>query len=138
MNDGRRPKPLLACAPPSAIGMSAMRVMTTNCNPISPPVLLVTDLFHPVDNLTVELFLNSDVRHGCGRHGPMPVLLAGRDPDHITGPDLLDRSAFALDPAAPSRDDKSLTEWMRMPCSARARLESYAGTLNECRIGCLK
>ena len=25
-----------------------------------------------------------------------------------------------------------------MPRSPRARLESYAGTLNECRIGCLK
>src|SRR5262250_2888093 len=102
------------------------------------PVLLVTDLFHPVDNLTFELFLNGDVRHGRGRHGPMPVLLAGREPDHITGPDLLDRSAFALDPAAASRDDESLTEWMRMPCRPCARFESYAGTLNECRIWRLK
>ena len=68
----------------------------------------------------------------------MPVLLAGREPDHITGPDLLDRSAFALNPAAASRDDESLTEWMRMPCSPRAGLESYAGTLNERRIGRLK
>jgi len=41
-------------------------------------------------------------------------------------------------PAAPSRDDESLTEWMRMPCSPRAGLESYAGTLNEPRIACLK
>ena len=51
---------------------------------------------------------------------------------------LLDRSTFALGPAAPSRDDESLTEWMRMPCSPRAGLESYAGTLNERRIVCLK
>ena len=101
-------------------------------------VLLVTDLFHPVDNLAVELFLNGDVRHGRGWRGPMPVLLAGREPDHITGPDLFDRSAFALDASAASRNDESLTEWMRMPCSPRTRLESYAGTLNECRIGCLK
>jgi len=101
-------------------------------------VLLVTDLFHPVDNLAVELFLNGDVRHGRGWRGPMPVLLAGREPDHITGPDLFDRSAFVLDPSAASRNDESLTEWMRMPCSPRTRLESYAGTLNECRIGCLK
>jgi len=105
---------------------------------ISLPVLLVADLFHPVDNLTVELFLNGDVHHGRGRCGSMPVLLAGLEPDHITGPDLLDRSALALDPAAASRDDESLTEWMGMPCSPRARLKSYAGTLNECRIGCLK
>src|SRR5712692_8193543 len=103
-----------------------------------PAILLVADLFHPVDNFPVELFLNGDVRHGRGRRSPMPVLLAGREPDHITGPDLLDRPAFALNPAAASRDDESLTEWMRVPCSPRARLEGYAGTLNKCRIGCLK
>ena len=44
----------------------------------------------------------------------------------------------ALSPAAASRDDESLAERMRMPCSPRARLEGYAGTLNKCRIGCLK
>ena len=102
------------------------------------PVLFVADLFHPVDNFPVELFLNGDVRHCRGRRSPMPVLLAGREPDHIAGPDLLDGSAFALNPAAASRDDESLTEGMRMPCGPRPRLERYAGTLNKCRIGCLK
>ncbi len=68
----------------------------------------------------------------------MPVLLAGREPDHITRPDVLDRSAFALDPATASRDDESLTPRMRVPRSSRARLESYAGTLNQCRIRRLK
>src|SRR5271167_794668 len=85
--------------------------------PRSPAILLVGDLFHPVHNLTVELFLNGDVRHGRDRRSPMPVLLAGREPHHITRPDLLDRSAFALDPTAASRDDEGLTERMRMPCS---------------------
>jgi hypothetical protein len=66
------------------------------------------------------------------------MLLSGRDPNHITGPDLLDRAAFALSPATASRDDESLTKRMRVPCSPRARLERYAGTLNERRIGCLK
>src|SRR5580765_5662998 len=78
------------------------------------------------------------MRHGRSRGSPMPVLLAGREPDHIAGSDLLDRSPFTLSPAAPSRDDESLTERMRMPCSTRARLEGYAGTLNTCRIGRLK
>ena len=41
------------------------------------PVLFVTNLFHPVNGLAVELFLNGDVRHGCGRRGAVPVLLAG-------------------------------------------------------------
>ena len=68
----------------------------------------------------------------------MPMLLAGREPDHITKPDLLDRSVFALSPAAATRDDESLTKRMRVPRSPRARLERYAGTLNKRRIGCLK
>jgi hypothetical protein len=63
-------------------------------------ILFVADLFHPVDNLTVELFLNGDVRHGRSWCGSVPVFLAEREPDHITRPDLLDRSAFALDPTA--------------------------------------
>ena len=52
--------------------------------------------------------------------------------------DLLDRAAFALNPAASGSDDESLTERMRMPCGPRARFEGYAGTLYKCRIGCLK
>ena len=66
------------------------------------------------------------------------MLLSGRDPNHITGPDLLDRAAFALSPATASRDDESLTKRMRVPCSPRAWLERYAGALNKRRIGCLK
>ena len=85
--------------------------------------MFVADLFHPVDNLTVELFLNSDVRNGRGGRSPMPVLLAGREPDHITGPDLFDKSALALNPAAPGAHDQSLTERVRMPCAPRAGLE---------------
>jgi len=68
----------------------------------------------------------------------MPVLLTGRKPDHITRADFLDRPAPTLCPAATGRDDKSLAKRMRMPCSPRARLESYAGALNKCRIGRLK
>ena len=99
-------------------------------DPQSGLVLFVADLFHPVDDLAVELFLNGDVRHGRGRRGAMPVLLAGREPDHIAGPDLLDRSALALSPAAAGRHDQGLTERMRMPCGPRARLEGDAGALN--------
>ena len=63
-------------------------------------VLLVADLFHPVDNLAVEFFLNGDVGHGRGGRGPMPVLLAGREPDHVTRTDFLNRAAPSLRPAA--------------------------------------
>ena len=64
----------------------------------------------------------------------MPVLLAGREPDHIAGADFLDRSALALRPAAAGGDDQRLAERVRMPCGAGARLErdaraAYAGRL---------
>jgi hypothetical protein len=101
-------------------------------------VLFVADLFQPVDNLPLQLFLNGDVRHGRSWRGSMPVLLVRREPDHITGPDLLDRAAPPLRAAKSSRDNERLTERMRMPCSPRARLEGYAGTLNKCRVRCLK
>ncbi len=96
--------------------------------------MFVADVLHPIDNLPIELFLNSDVRHGCGWRSPMPVLLARREPDHIAGMDFLDSSTLALNPAAARRDDESLTERMCMPCGPRARLEGYAGALNKCRI----
>ena len=73
-----------------------------------------------------------------GWRGAVPVLLAGREPDDVSGPDFLDWAAPSLCQAGAGRDDESLTERMRVPCSARARLERYAGTLNKRRIGCLK
>ena len=100
--------------------------------------MFVADLFHPVDNFTVELFLNGDVRHGDGRRSSMPVLLAGREPNHVTGMDFLDRASPALCPAAAGRDNESLAERMRMPCRPRTRLKRYAGTLNKCGIRGLK
>ena len=69
--------------------------------PRSAPVLLVAHLLHPVHNLAVERFLHGDMRHCRGRRRAVPVLLAGRKPDHIAGPDLLDRTAPR---AAPSRN----------------------------------
>ena len=66
------------------------------------------------------------------------MLLAGREQDHITGPDLLDGVALALNPAAARRDDERLAKRMSVPCCPRAGLESYAGTLNKGRVGSLK
>src|SRR5579864_3209926 len=93
------------------------------------PILFVADPFHPIDHLAVLLFLNGHVCHRRRRRSPMPVLLAGREPDHIARADFLDQSAPTLCPAAASRNDENLTQRMRVPCSPRARLESYAGTL---------
>src|SRR5579864_2937207 len=102
--------------------------------PKSGLVLFIADLFHPVDNFTVELFLNGDVRHARSSCRPVPVFLTGRKPDHITRSDFLYRPAPMLRPATASRDDEGLTERMRMPCSPRTRLESDASALHKCWI----
>src|SRR3954466_16054495 len=74
------------------------------------PILLIANLLHPVNDLAVELFLNGYVRHGRGWRRTMPVLLAWREPDHITWPDFFNRIAFALHPAAARRDNERLTK----------------------------
>jgi hypothetical protein len=89
-------------------------------------VLFVADLFHPVDDLAVELFLNGNMRHGRGRRGTMPMLLAWREPDHIAGMDLLNGTALALHPPATGRDNQGLAERMGMPRCSSTRLERDA------------
>src|SRR4051812_36208549 len=69
-------------------------------------VLFVAHVLQPVDDLAVELLLDGDMRHGRGRRGTVPMLLARWEPDHIAGMDLLDRAALPLDPAATGRDDE--------------------------------
>ena len=58
---------------------------------------------------------------------PVPVLLAGSEPDHVAGMDLLYRAALALGPAAAGRDDQRLAERMRVPGGAGAGLEGHDG-----------
>ena len=96
-------------------------------------VLLVGDVLHPIDHLAVLLLLNGDVRHARRRRRAMPVLLAGRKPDYITGTDLLDRPAPALNPSTASGHNESLAERMRVPCSSCTWLKRNAGTLNQRR-----
>jgi hypothetical protein len=55
------------------------------------------------------------------------MLFAGREPDHVTRADFLDRPALALCPATAGEDNQSLPEWMRVPGGAGARLEGDAG-----------
>src|ERR1043166_429906 len=101
-------------------------------------VLLVTNVLHPVNNRAVLLFLDGDVRHGRCRRGSVPIFFAGRKPNPTAEPNLVNRTAPALGPAAAGRDDESLTQRMHMPSRPRSRLKSPAGALNECRIGRLK
>src|SRR5947208_16742410 len=94
-------------------------------------VLCLTHLLHPVDDLAVvERFLNGDVRHSARWHCAVPMFFVRREPDHVARPDFFDRSAFALRPSQTGCDDQRLTEWMRMPGSARTRLERDACTTN--------
>ena len=95
-------------------------------------------MFQPLNDLAVELLLNSNVGHArCGRSA-VPMLFAGREPDDITGPDLLDRATFALSPAKARRNDQSLPERMSVSCCSCAWLECYAGGLDKSRIRRLK
>jgi hypothetical protein len=84
-------------------------------------VLRIADLFHPIDGLAIQGFLNGDMRHRRRRRRSMPVFLTRRKPDHVAWIDFLDEATFALRPSAAGRNDNGLTEWMRMPRSAGSR-----------------
>src|SRR5205085_10986578 len=106
----------------------AARCVTAGARASSLAVLLVADLLHPVYRLAVQLLLDGDVRHRRGRRRPVPVLLARRKPDHVTGPDFLDWPAPALRPTAAGRHDQGLAERVRVPRGSGTRLKGDAGT----------
>ena len=108
------------------------------CGLISPAVLVVTDLFHPLDELSVELFLDCAVCHGGGWLSTMPMLFARREPDHVSGMDLFNGTALAPRPTATGRNDQGLTQRMSMPCGASPGFERDTGTGNACRSACLE
>src|ERR1700722_14770058 len=98
------------------MGSPASRsVASTSLSPDSPSVLFVADVLHPIHRLAVQPFLNGDVRHGRRRRSPVPVLLSRREPDPISGVNLLDRAALPLHPSAAGRHNKRLPEGMGMP-----------------------
>ena len=92
-------------------------------------------MFHPVDSLAIELFLNGDVAHSRDFGGAVPVLFTGRKPDHIARPDFLNGPAPTLRPTATCRNDQRLTERVRMPCGAGTRLEGDTGSNSTRRSG---
>src|SRR5436305_323128 len=97
-------------------------------------VLLVADVLHPVHDLAIFLFLNGDMRHASVRGRAVPVLFARGEPDYITGTNLLDLPAPALNPSKAGGYDQSLAERMSVPRSSCTRLEGNAGTLNKTRV----
>src|SRR6266704_3823342 len=90
-------------------------------------VLVVANLFHPVGAPAVELFDDGDVRHGRGGRGAVPMLLAGRNPDHVARPYFFQRTAPALYLPAAGRHDQGLAQWVGVPCRPGAGLEGDAG-----------
>src|SRR2546427_5543317 len=110
-------------------------VMTMTFPSMLLPILFVADFLHPVDGLAVEPFLNGDVRHGGRWRGAVPMLLARRERDHVTRPNLLDRASPALGAAATCRHDQRLAQRVRVPCPPSARLERHARADDPCRIG---
>src|SRR5207253_5568422 len=59
-------------------------------------ILFVTYLFHPVNHLTIKLFLRGNVRHTSSGSRTMPMLFAWQKPNNITRMNFLNRSAFTL------------------------------------------
>src|SRR5438093_3480363 len=78
-------------------------------------ILVVADLFHPLDALAIELLLHRDVRQCRCRRGAVPVLLACREPHHIAWLDLRNRVTPPLHATEPRRHDQRLSEWVCMP-----------------------
>src|SRR6266704_772650 len=83
-------------------------------------VLFVADLLHPVDDLTVEFFLDGNMGHRSSRRRAMPMLFARRARDHIAGPDDLDRAAPALNQPAAGSHNQCLAKRVRVPCAPGA------------------
>src|SRR5918996_2433043 len=50
-------------------------------------VLFITDLFHPIDDLAVDMFLDGDMGHGRRRRRAVPVLDGRRNPDDVARAD---------------------------------------------------
>src|SRR5437764_10616756 len=99
----------------SSIDLPRVGDLASERRPAGALILLVADLFHPLDSLTVEGLLDRDVGHRRGGRRPVPMLLTRREPDHVAGPDLLDRPTPALRPAAAGRHDQRLTERVGVP-----------------------
>src|SRR5258706_8011483 len=88
-------------------------------------ILLVADLFQPIDVPAVDGFLDGDVTHPGGRRGSMPVLHSGRNAHYIARPDLLKRAAPALHQPLAGGHHHDLADRLRMPCGARSGLERH-------------
>src|SRR5205085_1051462 len=101
-------------------------------------VLLVGDVLEPIHGLAIELLLHGDVRHRDSWRRAVPVLFTRGEPHDVTGANLFDGSAPALDAAGPGCHDQRLTERMGVPGRARGWLECHPRTRSSGGSGGLK
>jgi len=94
------------------------------------PILIVGNLLHPVDALSVESLGDGDVDHRRGGCRAMPMFLAGRYPNDIAGSDILLWASFRLHPAHAEGDNQGLAQRMRMPGRSCAGFECHDGAAN--------
>ena len=102
------------------------------------PILFIADFLHPINHVTVELFLNGYVCHCCCCRCPVPMFFSRWKPDHIAWANFLYRATPVLCQASARRDNQLLTQRMSMPRGSRPRLECHTGCNRTCRCVCLK
>src|SRR3954451_25179790 len=101
-------------------------------------VFLVGDVLHPGHGRTVQSLLDSDVGHGAGRRGAVPVLPVGRTPELVAGVELELRAAFDLGPANAFGDDQRLAERVLVPSGTCTRLKMDDGAPDPRWFGALE
>src|SRR6266700_2814070 len=99
-------------------GMDSLRPRTGE-------IFFVGHLLHPGNIRSVHRFLDRDMRHGGGGRRAVPVLVAGRAPDHVAGADFDARLLLALRPAGARSDDEGLAKRMAVPCGPGAGLKGH-------------
>src|SRR5665213_3337626 len=119
--------PALVATYAASIASPTLAGTGSNKRGTSLPVMFIADVLHPVHGFTVQPFLNGDVRHRGCLGGAVPVLLAGREPDHVARTNVFDRPAPALRESAARRHEQRLPERMRVPRGSGAGLERDAG-----------
>src|SRR5215203_3409004 len=82
-------------------------------------------MFQPVHRLAIELLLDGDVGHRRRWRRPVPVLFAWREPNDVTGPNLLDWPTPTLGAANAGCHDQRLAERMGVPRRPRTGLERH-------------
>ena len=71
-------------------------------------ILVITNLFHPVNSFSLKFLLNSNVRHGHARRRSVPIFLSRRYPDHVTRTYYYSESYFPV-----AQKNKSPRSWQK-------------------------